>query len=300
MSNPVPEYIGRFAPSPTGPMHLGTLVAAMASYLEAKQKQGQWLLRIEDLDPPREVPGSADAIIKSLEKLGFEWDQSILYQSNRNDAYQETVNWLLDQKLAYACDCSRKTIVQSRKNQTGQHKSGELVYSGFCRNRHLATDGEVAIRVITESKPVNFTDQLMGHISINPQKQSGDFVIQRKDKLFAYQLAVVIDDAFQNVTDVVRGADLLDSTPRQIHLQRLLGMDTPNYFHIPLLLDKQGEKYSKSSFKGESPENNLNSLVKSWHHLKQLETSAEEFDQLDDFWHWAINNWDIKRMTQYD
>ena len=305
MKKSLSPYTGRFAPSPTGPMHTGTIVAAMASYLEAKQHDGQWLLRIEDLDPPREVPGSADAIIRSLDNLGFEWDQAILYQSNRHEAYRETVNWLLDKNLAYACDCSRKTIAESairesRSNQTGQNESDEQMYPGFCRKRHLKAEGNVAIRILTDNTVDNFFDLITGKISYNLQKQCGDFVIQRKDKLYAYQLAVVIDDAFQNVTDVVRGADLLGSTPRQIHLQKILGLDRPKYAHIPLLLDNNGEKFSKSSFQGKPPENNLNSLLKSWHHLKQLKTSADDFEHKEDFWRWAIINWDINRVKIND
>jgi glutamyl-Q tRNA(Asp) synthetase len=292
---PPSKYVGRFAPSPTGPVHLGTLVAAMASYLQARQQQGQWLLRIEDLDPPREIPGSADTIIRTLETLGFEWDQSILYQSTRSEAYLDTVTQLLHQQHAYACNCSRKTIADSQDGKTS-----ELTYSGFCRNRKLPVKGEVAIRVITQPNPITYADQIAGKISQNLLKQSGDFVVKRKDGLIAYQLAVVIDDAYQEVTDIVRGADLLDSTPRQIHLQNILKLSTPGYAHIPLLLDSQGKKFSKSSYLGKPPENDLNSLLKSWHHLNQIKVDAKDFDHIQDFWRWAIKNWDINLIKQND
>ena len=288
-------YVGRFAPSPTGPVHLGTLVAAMASYLEARQKKGMWLLRIEDLDPPREVPGSADAIITTLEAFGFEWDGPILFQSRRNKVYLEAIDTLLDQQLAYACDCSRKTIALTQEN-----KPGEIIYPGFCKTRKLPAEGHVAIRIITDDTPIIFNDLIAGRVVYNLQQLSGDFVIQRKDGLFAYQLAVVIDDAFQGVTDVVRGADLLDSTPRQIHLQKTLGLATPRYAHIPLLLDSNGEKYSKSSYSGKPLENNLNSLIKSWHHLNQTKANADDFENVQDFWRWAFSNWDINRVAQHD
>jgi glutamyl-Q tRNA(Asp) synthetase len=291
--SPSATYTGRFAPSPTGPMHLGTLTAAMASYLEARHHHGQWLLRIEDLDPPREVPGSAKNIINKLESLGFEWDAPILYQSTRNDAYLEAVEKLFSRHQAYACDCSRKSIADAQQNKTG-----ESIYPGFCRHRNLPRTGQVAIRVITANEQIIFNDRILDQISYNLQQLSGDFVIQRKDKLIAYQLAVVIDDAYQGVTDVVRGADLLDSTPRQIHLQKLLETGTPTYAHIPLVLDQNGEKFSKSSFNGKTLENNLNSLVKSWHHLRQTPVVAGDFENINDFWQWAIANWDITRIAK--
>ena len=279
------SYIGRFAPSPTGPLHLGTLVAAMASYLEARTHQGQWLLRIEDLDPPREIPGSTIQIIHSLENLGFEWDQDIIYQSQRDKYYLELVESLKTEHMAYACSCSRKMF------------SGP--YPGTCRNKKLKKSSDIAIRVLTHNELIAFNDGLKGSISQKLEEKIGDFVIRRKDGLFAYQLAVVVDDALQNITHVVRGEDLLDSTPRQIHLQQLLGYPTPEYTHTPLVLDENGQKFSKSSYKGSIPELSLKTLIQAWHHLKQQPVSENDFDNFSDFWKWAIQNWNINTLNQH-
>jgi len=276
------RYIGRFAPSPTGPLHLGTLVAAMASYLEARTHLGQWLLRIEDLDPPREIPGSTLQIIHSLENLGFEWDQNIIYQSQRDNYYLEMMESLKTEHMAYACSCSRKMF------------SGP--YPGTCRNKHLKRRSDIAIRVLTHNELIEFNDGLKGSISQKLEEKIGDFVIRRKDGLFAYQLAVVVDDALQNITHVVRGEDLLDSTPRQIHLQQLLGYPTPEYTHTPLVLDDNGQKFSKSSYKGSIPELSLKTLIQAWHHLKQQPVSENDFDNFNDFWKWAIQNWNINTL----
>jgi glutamyl-Q tRNA(Asp) synthetase len=276
------SYTGRFAPSPTGPLHIGTLVAAMASYLEAKCHQGQWLLRIEDLDPPREIPGAANQIIHSLEKLGFEWDQEIIYQSQRDKYYLELVEALKTDHMAYACSCSRK------------HISGR--YPGTCRNKKLKKHSDVAIRVLTDDELIEFNDALKGPISQKIENEIGDFVIRRKDGLFAYQLAVVVDDALQKITHVVRGEDLLDSTPRQIYLQKLLGFVTPEYTHTPLVIDENGQKFSKSSYRGKIPELSLKTLVQAWHHLHQQPVLETEFDNINDFWQWAIDNWQTSRI----
>lgn len=278
------SYIGRFAPSPTGPLHLGTLVAAMASYLEARSHQGQWLLRIEDLDPPREIPGSANQIIHSLENLGFEWDQDIMYQSHRDEYYLELVESLKTGQMAYACSCTRKEV------------SGR--YPGNCRNKKLKKKSDVAIRVLTNNEPIVFTDGLKGLISQRIEDEIGDFVIRRKDGLFAYQLAVVVDDALQNITHVVRGEDLLHSTPRQIYLQKLLDFSVPEYCHTPLVLDKNGQKFSKSSYQGSIPELSLKTLIEAWHHLQQQPVSATDFDNFSDFWKWAIQNWNINSLKK--
>jgi glutamyl-Q tRNA(Asp) synthetase len=277
-----PSYIGRFAPSPTGPLHLGTLVAAMASYLEARSHEGHWLLRIEDLDPPREIPGSTNLIIHSLENLGFEWDQEIIYQSQRDKYYLELVESLRSEHMAYACSCSRKDI------------SGR--YPGNCRNKKLKKQFDVAIRVLTNNELIRFDDALKGTTSQKLEDEIGDFIIRRKDGLFAYQLAVVVDDALQNITHVVRGEDLLDSTPRQIYLQQLLGFNLPAYSHTPLVLDENGQKFSKSSYKGAIPELSLKTLTEAWHHLKQQPVSESDFDNFNDFWHWAIENWNINSL----
>ena len=293
--DPESIYTGRFAPSPTGPLHFGSLVAAMASYLDAKSHQGQWLLRIEDLDPPREVEGAADSIIHNLARFGFEWDGQIVYQSQRQALYTEAIDELLEQKLAYACNCSRKSLAQQLTNNNAQ-----IRYPGNCRYRKLPIVEGNAVRALVENQRIHFTDRLHGNMSENLHTQVGDFVIKRKDGYFAYQLAVVIDDAEQKITHVVRGDDLLDSTPRQIHLHKLLSLHIPQYAHTPLVFDKAGNKFSKSSNHGQLLQANLESLIEAWHFLRQEHTKKTEFDTITDFWKWATANWDMKKLVNKD
>lgn len=267
----------------------------MASFLDAHANQGQWLLRIEDLDPPREVAGSAQQIITTLEKLGFEWDESVSYQSHRHELYADTVQMLLNRQLAYACKCSRKDIAQQQSGKTTQ-----LRYPGNCRDRHLSAKKDRAIRALTHDEAVFLDDRLVGRISQNLLSEVGDFVIRRKDGLFAYQLAVVVDDAEQNMTHIVRGQDLLDSTPRQIHLQQLLGYKMPVYAHFPLVLDSQGNKYSKSSPHGMTLSPDINSLIQAWHFLKQTPAKRDEFENINDFWRWAVLQWDPQKLVTQD
>ncbi|MBD9426648.1 tRNA glutamyl-Q(34) synthetase GluQRS [Pseudomonas sp. PDM15] len=228
------SYIGRFAPTPSGYLHFGSLVAALASYLDARSVGGQWLLRMEDLDPPREVPGAQDAILRSLELYGFEWDGEQVRQSERHHEYAALIERLFSQGLAYACTCSRKQLEGSGG-----------IYPGTCRNAGHA-DFESAIRLRVPELEYRFTDRVQGEFRQHLGREVGDFVIRRKDGLFAYQLAVVLDDAWQGVTDVVRGADLLDSTPRQLYLQELLGLPQPRYLHVPLIIQPDGHKLGKS------------------------------------------------------
>lgn len=231
---PPSPYIGRFAPTPSGYLHFGSLIAALASYLDARSVGGQWLLRIEDIDPPREVPGAQAAILQTLENYGFEWDGPVLRQSERHAAYAEVVERLLAQGLAYACTCSRKRL---------EGYGG--IYPGFCRNAgHPPEDAAIRLRV-PELK-YGFVDRVQGSFAQHLGHEVGDFVIRRRDGLYAYQLAVVLDDAWQGVTDVVRGADLLDSTPRQLYLQELLGLPQPRYLHVPLVIQPDGHKLGKS------------------------------------------------------
>lgn len=229
-------YIGRFAPSPSGPLHLGSLVTALASYVDARHAKGQWLLRIEDLDPPREAPGAQTAILNTLEGFGFEWDGPVVRQSTRQDAYQYWVEHWRTEGLAYACLCSRKD----------QAEQASSIYPGTCSARaYPASDAAIRLRV--PALLYKFTDALQGSYRQLLHSAVGDFVIRRRDQLIAYQLAVVVDDAWQGVTHIVRGADLLDSTPRQLYLQELMRAPTPEYAHVPLVLDRQGKKLSKSS-----------------------------------------------------
>jgi len=230
----VAGYIGRFAPSPTGPLHFGSLVAALASYLDARAHGGQWLVRMEDVDTPRCVPGADADILRTLEALGFEWNGSVLYQTARIEAYQEALDRLRRKGRAYACSCSRKEI-------------GKPVYPGTCRSGPVDLGKPLAWRVRVDPIVVSFEDRALGTQWQNLAEEVGDFVVLRSDGLFAYQLAVVVDDAAQGVTDVVRGADLLDSTPRQIWLQQLLGFPIPRYLHVPIATNAAGEKLSKQT-----------------------------------------------------
>jgi glutamyl-Q tRNA(Asp) synthetase len=227
-------YIGRFAPTPSGYLHFGSLVAALASYLDARAVGGRWLLRMEDLDPPREVPGAAAAILTTLESYGFEWDGELIRQSERHAAYAEVLQRWLSQGLAYACTCSRKQL-----------EPYQGIYPGLCRNAgHAWTDAAIRLRV--PELNYQFTDRVQGRFAQHLGREVGDFVIRRRDGLYAYQLAVVIDDAAQGVNAIVRGADLLDSTPRQLYLQELLGVPAPSYLHVPLITQPDGHKLGKS------------------------------------------------------
>jgi glutamyl-Q tRNA(Asp) synthetase len=237
------RYRGRFAPSPTGPLHSGSLVAALGSYLDARAHGGEWLVRMEDLDPPRAAPGAAADILRTLESLGLHWDGAILRQSERGDAYQAALAELERLGATYPCACTRREIGDSALAGT----DGSLVYPGTCRNGLLAGRAARATRLRVDDAVIEFDDAVQGRMRQPLAADVGDFVLRRADGLFAYQLAVVVDDAAQGITDVVRGADLLDSTPRQILLQRLLGAPTPRYLHLPVAINAAGEKLSKQT-----------------------------------------------------
>lgn len=242
MSAKSPAYRGRFAPSPTGPLHFGSLVCALASYLDARAHHGIWLIRIEDIDPPRDVPGADRLILETLGKLGMISDETVVWQSQRHDLYEQALEKLNQKGLVYGCACSRREIAQA------QQTLGLLshVYPGTCRN---GTQGRPvrALRLRIEDVQIGFMDRRCGWFEENLACDVGDFVIKRADGLWAYQLAVVVDDAQQGITDIVRGEDLLDNTPRQIYLQRKLETPTPSYLHIALALDAQGAKLSKQT-----------------------------------------------------
>jgi glutamyl-Q tRNA(Asp) synthetase len=233
-------YVGRFAPSPTGALHFGSLLAALASWLDARRAGGRWLVRMEDLDSPRVKPGAADTILRQLETFGLEWDGTVVYQSARLDLYRNAIESL--QAHCYPCACTRKELEDS-----SLAIDGSRIYPGTCRSGLAPGKSARAVRVRTTIEPIRFADRVQGEISQSLERDIGDFVVQRADGLFAYQLAVVVDDAAQGVTDVVRGADLLDSTTRQIHLQRLLGCATPRYLHLPVATNAKGEKLSKQT-----------------------------------------------------
>jgi glutamyl-Q tRNA(Asp) synthetase len=233
---------GRFAPSPSGPLHFGSLVAALASWLDARAAGGRWLVRIEDLDAPREQPGAAAEILRALERLGLAWDGPVEYQSRRQQRYRTAL-----EKLAphtYWCGCSRREIADS---SLGLASDGARIYPGTCRGGLAPGKRPRTLRVRSREEEICFDDRVQGRQCQRLAREVGDFVLQRADGQFAYQLAVVVDDADQGVTDVVRGADLLDSTARQIHLQRLLDVPTPRYLHVPVVLNAAGEKLSKQT-----------------------------------------------------
>jgi glutamyl-Q tRNA(Asp) synthetase len=235
-----PKYIGRFAPSPSGPLHFGSLVAALASYLDAKAHGGTWLVRIEDVDETRCKPEHADDILRTLAAFGLNWDGEVMVQSQRKPAYEQALARLSKAHITYACTCSRKEIADSAMGIEGP------IYPGTCRALNLPSENN-AIRVLTNDETIHFTDRVQGEMSQRIESDIGDFVIKRRDGLFAYQLALVVDDAGQGITHVVRGADLLDSTARQIYLQQLLGFITPQYLHVPIAVNDAGQKLSKQT-----------------------------------------------------
>ena len=238
-------YIGRFAPSPTGPLHMGSLVSGLASYLDARSQYGQWHLRIEDVDTPRTVAGAADDIIQTLTHLGFHWDGQVVYQSQRDAAYASAFQVLQNTQRVYPCACTRKEIADSHSGLSS--KEGTPIYPGTCRHGLAAGKTARAWRIRVNDAEIHFDDQSLGPQHEQLSISSGDFILRRADGLWAYQLAVVVDDAALGVTHVVRGADLLASTARQIYLQQSLGYSTPHYWHVPLVLAEDGEKLSKQN-----------------------------------------------------
>jgi glutamyl-Q tRNA(Asp) synthetase len=233
--------IGRFAPSPTGPLHLGSLVAAVASWLFARRANGRWLVRIEDIDTPRVVRGSAEEILAALQRYGLEWDGEVVWQSRRIARYEEALARLREAKLVYDCACSRADLQRAPSAPLG----AEAVYPGYCRTGIAAGKAARAVRFHAPDEVIAFDDLVCGHIEEHVGARTGDFVVRRADGLFAYQLAVVVDDAEHGVTQVVRGADLLYSTPRQIALQHALGYPTPEYGHVRLVVNPDGAKLGK-------------------------------------------------------
>jgi len=281
------NYTGRFAPSPTGPVHLGTLIAAVGSYLQAKKHNGKWLIRIEDIDTTRKVVGADKDILNTLEVFGFQWDTEILYQSKQTHHYEQALTQLIDQSTVFPCLCTRKQLA----------KTNLSIYPGTCRERLLPEPEEHALRVTSKDTVISFTDIVMGAQSRNIQTKCGDFIIKRRDGLFAYQLAVVVDDALQGITEIVRGSDLLDSTPRQIYLQQLLGFTTPKYCHLPLAVDAEGKKISKSEGAEKVDRNNKEkSLYRVLMFLGQMPPVDLSDSSVDDIWKWAIFNWDVNRV----
>jgi glutamyl-Q tRNA(Asp) synthetase len=282
---PKNRYIGRFAPSPTGELHFGSLVAAVGSFLQARINQGLWRVRIEDIDPPREVEGSARRILDDLHRLGMKPDGAVLYQSERDAAYADALKALLLQRTAFYCRCSRRVLPTSG------------VYPGTCREADLPPDEVRRIRLRVARGRVGFDDRIMGHFDQDLASDVGDFVICRADGMPAYQLAVVIDDHFQEITEVVRGADLLDSTPRQIAVQRALNLREVAYCHLPLATLPDGSKLSKRL--GSDPVKAMRPAEAIYQALVFLGQSPPRGLELDLLWAWAIQHWNIDRVPRH-
>jgi len=281
------RYIGRFAPTPSGPLHFGSLVAALASYLDAKAHDGLWLLRIEDIDPPREQPGASAQILQTLEDFDLYWDGEVFYQSQQNERYQACVDQLLQQGLAYYCQCSRK--------QLRDHP----IYPNWCRIKPPELTADCAVRIQTQGL-FSIEDRIQGTCSWQMDKL-GDFIIQRRDKLFAYQLAVVLDDAEQDINQIVRGYDILESTPRQLQLIDYLKLPKPDYAHIPVITNHIGQKLSKQNLApGITPEDRRQLLLRALQALGLISAMGIEKNILTatyaELLQWAIQQWQISRV----
>jgi len=291
-----PSYRGRFAPSPSGPLHFGSLVAAVGSYLDARAQGGEWLLRMEDVDTPRNVPGAAEQILAMLEAFGFEWDGPVLWQSQRLAAYAEALAQLQAAGLAYGCTCSRKEIADSA---TRPAIDGGLAYAGTCRNGLPAGRVARAWRLRVDDRELAFADRLQGQVVQHLERDVGDFVLRRADGIFAYQLAVTVDDDFQGISDIVRGADLLASTPRQIWLQRCLGFAEPRYAHLPVVSNAAGEKLSKQT---RAPALEVaqaaGALVGALQFLGQPAPDALARATVTEVWAWARANWQFAAIPR--
>ena len=275
---------GRFAPSPTGELHFGSLVAAVASFLNAKSRGGRWLIRVEDIDPPREVPGSADRILQSLQRFGMRADAPVLFQGQRKEQHRAAADELLAKDLAFRCGCSRRDLPPSG------------IYPGTCRNGIPPGKSPRAIRLRVDDQPICFADRIQGKICENLLETVGDFVIWRADDLPAYQLAVVVDDASQEVSEVVRGFDLLGSTARQIHVANCLGFTIPQYAHHPVVISADRQKLGKRL--QSDPIVSLSRRRTLTRALRFLGQACPENLDLRGLWAWALAHWDLSRVPR--
>ncbi len=285
-------YRGRFAPSPSGPLHIGSLLTAVGSWCDARSKGGEWLLRIDDLDPPRVRKGAINSILKTLERFGLFWDRDIVYQSRRTEAYTEAMNTLKIARRTYFCTCSRKDII---RNSRFMGIDGPI-YSGTCRNT-TPEKKPAATRFRLQQDSIKFTDNLQGLIEAKAKTEVGDFVLQRADEVFSYHLANVIDDHSMGITDVIRGADLLPSTLKQICITDALKFHPTNYLHLPLVVNSRGEKLSKQN--SDNPVDILAPSPTVWRILNKLNQSPpSELNgcTLADILQWAAHNWDRKLL----
>lgn len=289
-----PKYIGRFAPSPTGLLHIGSLLTAVASYADARAHDGEWLVRMEDLDPPREMAGAADHILKTLEIFGFEWDGEILYQSRRNDAYQAAFETLKRDGRIYPCHCSRKAW-----HERARQGADGYVYDGHCRHNAAEPPHTYAAwRVTVPNETIAFHDGIVGRYAQNLATDIGDFVLKRADGFWAYQLAVVVDDFTQGITHIVRGQDLLVSTPRQILLQRYLNYPTPHYAHLPLLVNRLGQKWSKQTLAPALDTKQREALLRQVMSYLSL-PPAPDTDKPQDLLQWAVDHWQLCQVPHH-
>lgn len=282
------RYCGRFAPTPSGALHFGSLIAALGSCLDARAHAGEWHLRIEDVDPPRIAPGSADSILRTLDAFGFEWDGPVIYQSRRGAAYHAALARLIDAGRVYGCICTRKQLKE--KARIGVDGP---VYPGTCRERHLPLTAAHRFRV--PAARIVFDDLLAGRVACDVADECGDFVLLRADGVYTYQLAVTVDDAELGVSHVVRGADLLASTPRQIVLQQALDYPTPTYLHLPVALNDDGGKLSKQTLAAPLRDDDpLPALLQAAAFLGMA--APPEIGSPVEFWPWAVQSWQRKRL----
>jgi glutamyl-Q tRNA(Asp) synthetase len=286
----VARHRGRFAPSPTGPLHFGSLVAALASYCDARAAGGEWLVRIEDVDEPRSRAGAESAILDALTRYGFAWDGPVVRQSERSAEYEQALARLRTIGAVYPCVCTRRELEVAPFGA-----AGERVYPGTCRNGVASERMPRAQRVRVDATSIAFVDRLQGPQRQDLARDVGDFVVRRADGLFAYQLAVVVDDALQGVTTIVRGADLLASTPRQIFLQQLLGLPTPEYLHVPVAINRAGEKLSKQTHARPLPDDPVPPLLAAWRFLDQRMPDGRP-DSASAFLAWAVHAWSRARL----
>lgn len=287
------RYCGRFAPTPSGPLHFGSLVAALGSYLEAKTRGGTWRLRIDDLDPLRVAPGAIDGILRTLENLGMMWDGAVLYQSYRKDAYRAALHALAEVAPVYPCICSRREIAAAAiAGVEGP------IYPGTCRSRVASPNSAFAMRLNVRGAHVRFEDALQGMQERDLERESGDIVLCRADGIYSFHLAAAVDDGEQDITDVVRGADLLESSARQIHIQHLLGLPMPRYLHLPVAVDKENVKLSKQTraqpIDLTTPVSTLCAVLK---FLQQRVPPGLERADLNAFWQYAVAEWQLNRVA---
>ena len=279
---------GRFAPSPTGPLHFGSVVSAVASYMQAKSQHGKWLVRMDDIDKPRNQAGADTSILKSLEILGLYWDDEVLFQSQRQEAYLSALELLSDKNLLYRCTCTRKQLQGN-------------AYPGTCRDKGRSSDRQHSLRVLCNQEAINLNDEIQGHFLQNLETEIGDFIVHRADGLVAYHIATVVDDAWQNITEIIRGADLLDSTPRQIYLQEILDYHIPIYSHLPVAVNQQGYKLSKQYHaKPIDDEDPVTTLIQALDFLGQDPDKLLAEENVEEIIQWGIEHWSLDKIPRRD